>query len=207
MAERKARQMTFRGLQRRIDRDERRQLRRSQGQWFGLASRTTINLSGSTHGAEIFFPVPGANAVAASRADSKVEIYGLDVLLSVQAIQASGASGPTTGAIVVCHYRAGQSGSNYVPSNGAFPVGVQPQGLARPKKVVPFTIFPPISSSGGNSNANVVMPIAALVGKAFTLVEDEAMAFNFALDSTQSPHPDFQVALLGRYRYIKPNAK
>lgn len=205
MVERR-RTMTYKGLTKQIDKDERRALRRTQGQWWSWSVDASFALSATQRGIELMIPVPGANGVPSGEADDKVEMYGIDAILGIQVGSNESTGGVVLGALFNCHYRKGQTKSDYAVSSLTHPEGVQLQGLARPRRYVPFVIMQPLSSDQGNYGSSLAMPLAAVVGKSFTLVEDENMAIILTLDNNTPVGTVINFGIVGRCRYIKPRA-
>lgn len=190
---RRPRQMTFRGLKRRIDREERRVEQKTLGQWWGIDYNQTLTTGPTARGVGMTLTTPEG-----SPATDKIEIYAVDSLISI--LCTSKSNTPIVGALLACHVRHGQASSDFVAAQGAMPKGLEFQPRARARAYLPFTVMP--LQDQGDSGSNLVIPYRPFRGRRLTLLDGEQLVIRLALSATSQDGISLKIAWHGRYRYI-----
>jgi len=183
----KRQQLTFRGLKRRMERDEQRDLKRTQGRWYYPHEVVTDDILPSDLSVDITLPTPQ---------DHGILIYGMDLILSIT-FQASEPAGTTLlGALQVCHIRPGQTKSDFLAANGALPSGEEAQSLARPRSFLPFWL-----QNEQNDYRSAVIPYRFFRGHQIRLNPGEFLSYQWAFPTTSTGKVTARMG--GRYRYIE----
>lgn len=189
MAERRARQLTFRGMQRRMERSEKRSERMTLGRWAGVDSGQTDTLTNTVRGGTIF------NLPAYS---SKTTFYGWDAVVSVTVDPDTGTTAQR-GQILGCHVREGQSVTDFFASTGYKPnvSSADWQTHARASKMIPMVLIGDDSSTRGS----LVVPLRLLMPKTLVLKRNESYSVAYGFAGTVGVKIEIQVH--GRYRFVQ----
>jgi len=196
--QRRPRQMTFRGLKRRIERDEKRDMQRTLGRWWGVFGQVSETVTGTSYACNYTLSTPANNGI---------EIYGMDLLIQLRFEKAD--DGPSnyfaSGALMVCHVRSGQTWEDFLTSDDAVPVSAGWDDKARPRSFVPLALnlYEPDSGESSSQYATLVIPYRFFRGRRIRLLDNEDLVFVFALyDTSRFVGNVLKMQVSGRYRYI-----
>lgn len=194
---RRPRQMTFRGLKRRMDREAHKVEQKEMGQWFGVAYTSSFTTSATKYGNGMTLSNPEGAPSA-----SKVEIYGVDLLVTLRAQTTSDVA--IQGALMVCHIRHGQAFTDFLAANESMPEGTEQQNRARPRAFLPFALMPPLNTQGGDYQASAIIPYRPFRGRRLVVLGGETIVIGIALTRDTPAGVKLFGGLHGRYRYIVP---
>lgn len=187
MVEKKARQLTFRGMQRRIKRDEQREEKRTLGRWWGFDVSASDAIGPSDLSVDLTLPTPD---------DPGILIYGMDALLAIRYTGTSKTYKALVGSLMVCHIRPGQTKSDFLAANNGLPSGSQWEGLARPRSYINFFI-----EDVDSDRHAAVIPFSFFRGHQIRLLKGEFISFIWAFPIASAGNVEASIS--GRYRYIK----
>ena len=196
---RRPRQMTFRGLKRRIERDEKKELQRTLGRWNNFQTVGIETIGSSSLGTNLDLPLPPNSAT------KKTEIYAMDSQICIHYSQSSSAGVPIMGALGVCHVRPGQRFQDFAGVNLALPQGTDENQIARFRAFIPFTLVPPLNTSAGQPWAVTIIPYRFFRGRRITLNVSEKLTMLMMFGRSTTSGARINITWHGRYRYIAPS--
>jgi len=195
---RRATQMTFRGLKRRIERDEKRDMQRTLGRWWGVFGQVSETVTGTNYAVNYKITTPSNNGI---------EIYGMDLVIQMRFEKED--AGPSnyfaSGALMVCHVREGQSYEDFLTSDQAVPVSAGWDDRARPRAFIPLALnlYEPDGGESSSQYATIVIPYRFFRGRRIRLLDSEELHLVFALyDTSRFIGNTLKMQVSGRYRYI-----
>lgn len=186
---RKPRQLTFKGLKRRMEREERRVEQKELGRWYGVNQTQKTTISATQKGGWTTLQEPGG---------TKSTLYAVDLLINLYAENTT-VEFPIRGALMVCHVRKGQAVSDFMGPNQALPTGDQQDALARPRAFLPFVVLPQDTSP----YQMTVIPYRLFRGRRITLLTGEQLSFAHVYAPDTPNGLSIHLAIHGRYRYIE----
>lgn len=183
----KRQQLTFRGLQRRMERQERRSERTMLGRWGGLDQGQVITLTTTLRGGAIF-TIAGQT--------TKTSFYSWDGALSLAIGQDTATE--FRGQILGTHVREGQSVGDFWASSNFRPnlSSADWQTHARASKFLPVILIGTEEATRGG----MVIPLSVLVPKNLVLKRNESYVVSFGLAGTGVAKISVQAH--GRYRFV-----
>jgi len=174
---------------RRIDRDIER---KTLGKWYGVNESATLTTGSTKLG--LFIPLP--------RPSNKVEVYGMDMLLSLVVDQGDNDSNILQGALLVCHDREGQDPSDFVGPSESMPKNDGWDNLARPRSFLPFTLV----GQPGVSQRIAIVPYRFFRGHKIVLNPAQRLIFYLTMASDTPAGLKIEFAIHGRYRFIQTHS-
>lgn len=160
MVERRARQLTFRGMKRRLATEERKQLQRNLGQWIYSSNTFEATLTNSDKSVLLLSLVaPGTATV-----QEKNEMYHPSGLFGVALKAISGSSAAVySGAVIVMNTRPGQTPRDFLGQNSSLPSGNEEGNIgARFEGYFPFIL----SNKAGGDGSMLRIPVHLCFGRA-----------------------------------------
>lgn len=190
--------MTFRGLKRRMERDERRELQKELGRWYYVSQ--TVEDTITTADGSVIWNLP----LIQDPLTRKVTVYGVDLLVSLRMLTVTPKD--VHGAFVTFKRRAGQSANDFFGTNGYIRPGTDQDARARFRSFLPIYLTgSPVSAGGGNIHQQVVFPFRLFRGNRLLLNPSEFFAMGFVFYTGFTPVASMEVSasISGRYRYIE----
>jgi len=186
----KRQQLTFRGMQRRMERSERRHQRLTLGRWEGVYSVVRTTLGTSTRGNAILNL--GSPA-------SKTEYYGWDGMVTITIVATPAAPDIEIGAVMGYHIRVGQTAGDYWATNNYRPNQSSPdwQQHGRAARYLPIALIGDVSATRGS----VSIPFAALFPKTLMLKQHETYEVGYGMTGLGTFSVTTQA--YGRYRTVQ----
>jgi len=180
---------TTRNMIRRIDEQIER---KTLGKWYGVNESSTLTTGSSKFG--LFIPLP--------RPSNKVEIYGMDLLMSLVVDQGDNDSNIIQGALMVCHDREGQDPADFVGPNESMPTSDGWDNLARPRAFLPWTLI----GQPGISQRVAIIPYRFFRGSKILLNPAQRLLFYCCTAGDTPAGLKIEFAIHGRYRFIQTHS-
>jgi len=202
MVERRARQLTFRGMKRRLATEERRQLQRNLGQWIYSSNTFEATLTNSNKSVLLLtLSAPGTTSV-----QEKNEMYNPSGFFGVALKTISGSAATVySGAVIVMNIRPGQTPTDFLGSNSSLPSGNEEGNIdARIEGYFPFVL----SNKAGGDGSMLRVPSHLCFGRAGrkTLKPNHSSRMYLVFDRG-TPNLSLQISYAARWRQITHEQK